>query len=80
MRVEIGKYYRLKPRDYSSIIGKCTGFTKVYPFIPIFEFEYKDFGEWKKGSNAFDYWAIEELSEDAYKQHIRENRLDELGI
>ena len=59
MKVEIGKYYRLKPIDHSSIFGKCIGFTKCYPSKPIFDFEYRESGVWKKGSNAFSYWAID---------------------
>lgn len=33
MKVEIGKYYRLKPNDWYPIIGKCIGKSEVSKYL-----------------------------------------------
>lgn len=69
----LGNYYKLNPRDYSKIIGKCVRFTADGE-TPIFEFEYKDCGKVVNGSGAFDFYAVEELTVD----ELREYRLNKL--
>ena len=78
---KIGNYYKLKPRDHSTVIGKCIRFTQSSPQIPIFEFFFKDtLGKPTKGHNAFEPYTIEEIPKEHYNQLVREYKLTELGL
>ena len=65
MKVEFGKYYRLKPRDWYPIIGKCTGKSMVEDKVYIFEYYFNDWEGYKVGSGAYALYAIlEEVSNE----------------
>lgn len=77
MKVEFGKYYRLKPRDWYPIIGKCTGKSKVEDKVYIFEYYFNDWDGYHTKSGAYDLWAvIEEVSEEEAKEYLIPYELD----
>lgn len=71
MKVEFGKYYRLKPNGWSPIIGKCTGKSKVEDNVYIFEYYFNDWEGYKTGSGAYTLYAIlEEVSEKEVERYL----------
>lgn len=71
MKVEFGKYYRLKPNGWSPIIGKCTGKSKVEDNVYIFEYYFNDWEGYHTKSGAYTRYAIlEEVNDKEVREYL----------
>lgn len=71
MKVEFGKYYRLKPNGWSPIIGKCLRKSKVKDNVYIFEYYFNDWEGYHTKSGAYTLYAIlEEVSDKEVREYL----------
>lgn len=76
MKVEFGKYYKLKPHDWSHVIGKCIGKSKVCDKTYIFEFYFCRWYKYEVKKGAFSLWAISDVSEQEVERYLLPYKLN----